>query len=66
MIRTSARDFGHAITAMAANRPIPASPQLSSTSRHSCPAAISNTLMASCTLRSRDAISPDRLRVPSG
>ena len=66
MIRRSARNRGRAITARAANRPIPARPQLSSTSRHICPAAISNTLIAPCTLCSVLAIWADRLRVPSG
>ena len=51
---------------MAANSPIPATPQLSSTSRHTWPAAISNTLIAPCTLCSVFAIWADRLRVPSG
>ena len=65
-IRSSGRNRLEAITASAANRPIPARPQLSSTSRHSCPAAISNTLMAPPTLCSLVSTWPVRLRVPSG
>ncbi len=66
MILRSARNRGRTITVSAAIRPIPARPQLSSTSRQYCPAAISNTLIAPFTLCSVFAIWAVRLRVPSG
>ena len=50
MILRSVRNRGRTITVSAAIRPIPARPQLSSTSRQYCPAAISNTLIAPFTL----------------